>query len=108
AVDYSGYPDCRPEFIQEFERLANVATKAGVEGAKFRIHAPLIEMSKADIIRRAMDLRVDLSLTHSCYDPSPEGRPCGHCDSCLIRSKAFEEVGIPDPALASREAAAKS
>jgi 7-cyano-7-deazaguanine synthase len=100
AIDYSGYPDCRPEFIRAFEGLANLATKAGVEGAKFRVHAPLIEMSKADIIRRALDLGVDLSLTHSCYDPSPKGRACGHCDSCLIRQKAFEEVGINDPALA--------
>ena len=99
AVDYSGYPDCRPEFIKEFEKLANLATKAGVEGAKFRIHAPLIEMSKVEIIRRGLELGVDYSLTHSCYDPMPEGRPCGHCDSCLIRQKAFEELGMEDPAL---------
>ena len=101
AIDYSGYPDCRPEFIHEFERLANVATKAGVEGAKFRVHAPLIEMSKAEIIKRGLELGVDFSLTHSCYDPAPEGRPCGHCDSCLIRQKAFEELGMEDPALGS-------
>lgn len=99
AVDYSGYPDCRPEFIRAFESLADVATKAGVEGAKFKVHAPLIQMSKADIIRKGLELGVDFSLTHSCYDPSPNGRPCGHCDSCLIRAKAFEEVGMKDPAL---------
>jgi 7-cyano-7-deazaguanine synthase len=104
AVDYSGYPDCRPEFIQAFEQLANLATKAGVEGAKFRVHAPLIEMSKVEIIRRGLELGVDYSLTHSCYDPAPEGRPCGHCDSCLIRQRAFEELGMEDPAL-SRVAA---
>lgn len=97
AVDYSGYPDCRAEFIQAFEHLANLATKAGVEGAKFRIHAPLIDLSKKDVIRKGLDLGVDYSLTHSCYDPSPEGRPCGHCDSCHIRQKAFEELGLPDP-----------
>jgi 7-cyano-7-deazaguanine synthase len=102
AIDYSGYPDCRPEYIRAFEELANLATKAGVEGAKFRVHAPLIQMTKADIIRRGLELGVDLSLTHSCYDPSPEGRACGHCDSCLIRQKAFEEVGIADPALGVR------
>jgi 7-cyano-7-deazaguanine synthase len=102
AVDYSGYPDCRPEFIQGFEQLANLATKAGVEGAKFRIHAPLIEMTKPDIIRRGMKLGVDYSLTHSCYDPDERGRPCGHCDSCVIRQKAFEELAINDPAQAGR------
>jgi len=100
AVDYSGYPDCRPEFIQGFENLANLATKAGVEGAKFRIHAPLIEMTKTDIIRRGLSLGVDYSLTHSCYDPGENGRPCGHCDSCLIRQKAFESLNMSDPALA--------
>lgn len=99
AIDYSGYPDCRPEFIRAFEQLANLATKAGVEGAKFRVHAPLIEMTKVEIIRRGLELGVDFSLTHSCYDPSPEGRPCGHCDSCLIRQKAFDEMGMEDPAL---------
>ncbi len=97
AVDYSGYPDCRPEFIQAFEHLANLATKAGVEGAKFRIHAPLIDLSKKDVIRKGLDLGVDYSLTHSCYDPSTDGVPCGRCDSCLIRQKAFEELGLPDP-----------
>lgn len=100
AVDYSGYPDCRPEFVQAFERLANLATKAGVEGRPFRLHAPLIAMTKSEIIRRGLELGVDYSLTHSCYDPSPEGRACGECDACRIRSAAFEELGLADPALA--------
>lgn len=99
AVDYSGYPDCRPEFIAAFERLANLATKAGVEGSSFRIHAPLISLTKAEIIRLGLDLGVDYGLTVTCYDPSPEGASCGRCDACLIRSKAFAEVGLPDPAL---------
>lgn len=97
AVDYSGYPDCRPEFIDMFERLAVVATKAGVEGARFRIHAPLIELSKAEIIREGTRLGVDFSLTHSCYDPSPAGLACGACDSCLLRKQGFEQAGISDP-----------
>ena len=97
AIDYSGYPDCRPEFIEAFENLANLATKAGVEGRRFRIHTPLIKLSKADIIRRAIDLAVDLSLTHSCYDPSPEGLACGECDSCLLRLKGFRDAGMKDP-----------
>ncbi len=98
AIDYSGYPDCRPEFIEAFAHMANLATKAGVEGtSKFRIHTPLIEMSKADIVRKAIELGVDLSLTHSCYDPSPSGVACGKCDSCLLRAKGFEEVGAIDP-----------
>ena len=97
AIDYSGYPDCRPEFIEAFETLANLGTKAGVEGARFRVHAPLIKFSKAEIIRKASQLNVDLSLTHSCYDPSPEGLACGQCDSCLLRLKGFSEVGIEDP-----------
>lgn len=97
AVDYSGYPDCRPEFITAFERLAELATKAGVEGAKFHIHAPLISMSKADIIRKANQLGVDFSMTHSCYDPTPEGRACGQCDSCQLRLKGFREAGFEDP-----------
>jgi len=97
AIDYSGYPDCRPEFIQAFENLANLATKAGVEGRRFRIHTPLIKLSKADIIRKAVELGVDLSLTHSCYDPSPEGLACGQCDSCVLRLKGFREAGIEDP-----------
>ncbi len=102
AVDYSGYPDCRPEFIEAFERLARLATKAGVEGAAFRVHAPLIRMTKADIIRRGLELGVDYGMTHSCYDPDASGRPCGHCDSCLLRAKGFAEAGAADPALAPR------
>ncbi|HZA38631.1 MAG TPA: 7-cyano-7-deazaguanine synthase QueC [Candidatus Baltobacteraceae bacterium] len=97
AIDYSGYPDCRPEFIKTFEKLANLGTKAGVEGKRFQIHTPLIKFSKADIIRKAVELGVDLSLTHSCYDPSAEGRACGECDSCLLRLKGFREAGIKDP-----------
>ncbi len=98
ALDYSGYPDCRPEFIAAFERLANLATKAGVEGtAQFVIHAPLIKMSKAQIIRKGMALGVDYSLTLSCYDPSPAGEACGDCDSCHLRKKGFVEAGLSDP-----------
>jgi 7-cyano-7-deazaguanine synthase len=97
AIDYSGYPDCRPEFISAFEKLAGVATKAGVEGTQFRIHAPLISMSKAEIIRKGIDLGVDFSLTHSCYDPTPAGLACGECDSCRIRLQGFREAGLPDP-----------
>jgi len=97
ALDYSGYPDCRPEYIAAYERMANLATKAGVEGnQKLKIHTPLIELSKADIIRQGIELRVDYSLTHSCYDPSPEGLACGECDSCLLRLKGFQEAGIAD------------
>lgn len=96
AVDYSGYPDCRPEFIEAFERLANLATKAGVEGTRFRIHAPLIRMTKSEIIRVGLKLGVDYSLTHSCYDPAPDGRACGHCDSCLLRQRGFAEAGVSD------------
>ena len=103
AVDYSGYPDCRPEYLAAFERLANLATKAGVEGPRrFKIHAPLLSLSKAQIIRQAQELGVDLAVTHSCYDPSPDNRPCGRCDSCLLRAKGFSEAGIPDPALSNR------
>jgi 7-cyano-7-deazaguanine synthase len=97
AVDYSGYPDCRPEFIAAFEKLATLATKAGTEGAQFHIHAPLILMSKADIIRQAQKLGVDFSMTHSCYDPTPEGFACGECDSCQLRLKGFREAGLQDP-----------
>lgn len=97
AIDYSGYPDCRPEFIQSFEKLANVATKAAIEGYPFRIHAPLIELTKVQIIQKGLKLGVDYSLTHSCYDPV-DGRACGECDSCLIRKKAFESLGLKDPA----------
>ena len=97
AIDYSGYPDCRPEFIALFETLANVGTKAGAEGARIQIHAPLIKMSKADIVRKAVELDVDLSLTHSCYDPLPNGRACGKCDSCQLRRQGFREAGVNDP-----------
>ena len=98
AVDYSGYPDCRPEFIAAFERLANLATKAGVEGTlRFKIHAPLIKLTKAEIIRRGTELGVDYGLTHSCYDPDAAGRPCGQCDACLLRRKGFAEAGLADP-----------
>jgi len=97
AIDYSGYPDCRPEFIEAFQTVANVGTKAGVEGGRFQIHTPLIKFSKAEIIRKAVKLGVDLSLTHSCYDPSPDGLACGECDSCLLRLKGFREAGIQDP-----------
>src|SRR5438552_12993186 len=97
AIDYSGYPDCRPEFIALFETLANVGTKAGAEGGRIQIHAPLIKLSKAEIIRKAVELNVDLSLTHSCYDPTPDGRACGECDSCQLRLKGFREAGVTDP-----------
>ena len=98
AVDYSGYPDCRPEFIQAFETLATLATKAGVEGESFQIHAPLISLSKVDIIRAGLALGVDYSLTHSCYDPV-NGKACGRCDSCILRKQAFEQLGTTDPVL---------
>jgi 7-cyano-7-deazaguanine synthase len=97
ALDYSGYPDCRSEFITAFENLANLATKSGVEGQRFRIHAPLISLSKAEIIRRGTELGVDFSLTHSCYDPTADGRACGRCDSCQIRLKGFHAAGLQDP-----------
>ena len=97
AIDYSGYPDCRPEFIEAFERIASLGTKSGVDGTRFQIHTPLIELSKAEIIRKAVELRIDLSLTHSCYDPTPDGLACGECDSCLLRLKGFREAGIKDP-----------
>jgi 7-cyano-7-deazaguanine synthase len=98
AVDYSGYPDCRPAFLEAFERLARVATKAGVEGESLRVHAPLVALAKADIVRRGLALGVDLGLTLSCYDPDAAGRPCGRCDSCRIRAKGFADAGVPDPA----------
>jgi 7-cyano-7-deazaguanine synthase len=99
ALDYSGYPDCRPEFIQAFERMANLATKAGVEGrTRVRIHSPLIALTKAGIIQLGQKLGVDYSLTHSCYDPDVAGHPCGACDSCLLRAKGFAEAGVTDPA----------
>jgi 7-cyano-7-deazaguanine synthase len=101
ALDYSGYPDCRPEYIQAYEQMANLATKAGVEGSQhLKIHTPLIALTKAQIIERGLALGVDYALTHSCYDPDPAGRACGTCDSCLLRQRGFAEVGRQDPALA--------
>ncbi len=98
AIDYSGYPDCRPEFISAFEHMANLATKAGVEGrTRLRIHTPLASLNKAAIVKLAAEVGVDFALTHSCYDPDQEGRPCGHCDSCLLRKKGFAEAGMRDP-----------
>jgi 7-cyano-7-deazaguanine synthase len=98
ALDYSGYPDCRPEYIAAFEAMANLATKAAVEGqGRYRIHTPLIHLTKAEIIRRGLELGVDYALTHSCYDPTPAGLACGECDSCRLRLKGFAEVGLPDP-----------
>lgn len=101
ALDYSGYPDCRPEYIEAFERLAALATRAGVQGDRIRVHTPLIQMSKADIIRRGRALGLDYGLTHSCYDPHVDGRPCGRCDSCRLRARGFAEAGVPDPLLLS-------
>jgi 7-cyano-7-deazaguanine synthase len=98
AVDYSGYPDCRPEYVDAFERMANLATKAGVEGiTKIRIRTPLISLTKAQIIQKGMELGVDYALTHSCYDPSPQGLACGECDSCFLRKKGFKEANVKDP-----------
>jgi 7-cyano-7-deazaguanine synthase len=100
ALDYSGYPDCRPEYLEAFAKMANLATKAGVQGRlAFRIHAPLLQMTKAGIVARGAELGLDFRLTSSCYDPSPDGRPCGECDSCLLRAKGFRETGISDPLL---------
>jgi len=101
VLDYSGYPDCRPEYLRAFERMAALATRAGVEGRKVRIHAPLINLTKAKIIRRGLELRVDYSRTWSCYDPTAEGGPCGACDSCILREKGFREAGLPDPLLSA-------
>ena len=101
ALDYSGYPDCRPEYVAAFEAMASLATKAGVEGRqRLTVHAPLLALTKADIIRRGLALGVDYGLTSSCYDPGPDGRPCGACDSCRLRAKGFAEAGVPDPLLA--------
>ena len=97
ALDYSGYPDCRPEYIESFERTANLATKAGVSGKNFHIHTPLINMTKAEIIKSGTKLGIDYGLTFSCYDPQETGAPCGHCDACILRLKGFKEAGIPDP-----------
>ena len=99
ALDYSGYPDCRPEFIEAFENTARLATKAGVEGARFRIRAPLISMTKAEIVRRGVSLGLTYGVTHSCYDPFPRGTPCGRCDSCVLRARGFQEAGVEDPLL---------
>lgn len=99
ALDYSGYPDCRPEYIAAFERMATLATRAGVEGARFDIRTPLIAMSKGDIIRRGVALGLDYGLTHSCYDPDASGRPCGRCDSCVLRASGFAQAGVADPLL---------
>jgi 7-cyano-7-deazaguanine synthase len=99
ALDYSGYPDCRPEFIAAFEHLARLATKAGVEGGALRVHAPLQHLTKAETIRAGLALGVDYGLTHSCYDPLAGGRPCGHCDSCVLRARGFAEAGVEDPLL---------
>jgi 7-cyano-7-deazaguanine synthase len=97
AVDYSGYPDCRPEFVHAFESLAGLATRAGVEGARFTVHTPLMALDKAGIVRLGTSLGVDFTLTHSCYDPSPDGAACGRCDACRLRRKGFREAGVPDP-----------
>jgi len=98
AIDYSGYPDCRPEYIEAFERMAALATKVGVEGkTSLKVRAPLIRMTKGEIIRRGLELGVDYGMTHSCYDPAPDGKACGECDSCILRKKGFREAGVPDP-----------
>ncbi|WP_028463441.1 7-cyano-7-deazaguanine synthase QueC [Nocardia sp. 348MFTsu5.1] len=99
ALDYSGYPDCRPEYIEAFEKMANLATRVGVEGALLKIHTPLISMTKAQIVEKGLTLGVDYSITSSCYDPDHDGRPCGHCDSCLLRLRGFAEAGLADPLL---------
>jgi len=99
ALDYSGYPDCRPEYLRAFERVAALATRAGVHGRPLRILAPLLELSKADIIRQGVALGLDYGLTHSCYDPRADGRPCGRCDSCVLRAKGFSEAGVKDPTI---------
>ena len=103
ALDYSGYPDCRPEYIEAFERMAALATRAGVGGRQLRIHTPLIALTKAEIVKLGRRLGVDYGITWSCYDPTPQGTPCGHCDACLLRAKGFREAGVADPAAAKRE-----
>jgi len=103
ALDYSGYPDCRPEYVAAFERLAGLATKAAIEGERLQVRAPLLHLSKSDIIRRGHSLGLDYGLTHSCYRPSPHGRPCGRCDSCQLRARGFAEAGVDDPAVARAE-----
>jgi 7-cyano-7-deazaguanine synthase len=99
ALDYSGYPDCRPEFVRAFEQVARLGTRAGVEGAAFRVHTPLMTLDKAGIVRLGLSLGVDYALTHSCYDPAPGGAACGRCDACLLRRKGFREAGVPDPTI---------
>jgi len=99
ALDYSGYPDCRPEYLEAFERMASLATRAGVEGGQLRILAPLLRLTKADIISRGLALGLDYGLTHSCYDPQLDGQPCGTCDSCVLRARGFRAAGVPDPLL---------
>jgi len=101
ALDYSGYPDCRPEYLEAFAKMASLATRAGVEGRPLAILAPLVRMSKAEIVRRGTSLGLDYGLTHSCYDPLPDGAPCGRCDSCRLRARGFAEAGLPDPAIAT-------
>lgn len=101
AIDYSGYPDCRPAYLAAFEEMARLATRAGVQGERFRIHAPLLRMTKGEIVRAGASLGLDYGLTHSCYDPLPSGEPCRRCDSCVLRARGFEEAGLPDPLLAS-------
>ena len=102
ALDYSGYPDCRPEYIEAFERMAALATRAGVGGRQLRIHTPLIALTKAEIVKLGRRLGVDYGITWSCYDPTPQGTPCGHCDACLLRAKGFREAGVADPAAAAK------
>ena len=97
AIDYSGYPDCRPEFVRAFESLATLATRAGIEGVRYTVHTPLMSLDKAGIIRLGRSLGVDYSITHSCYDPSPDGAACGRCDACQLRARGFREAGVPDP-----------
>lgn len=99
ALDYSGYPDCRPEYLEAFERMASLATRAGVEGAPLTVRAPLLRLTKSEIIRTGLDFGLNYALTHSCYDPGPEGEPCGRCDSCRLRARGFQQAGVPDPAL---------
>lgn len=99
ALDYSGYPDCRPEYLEAFQKMANLATREGVEGRPIKIHAPLIHMKKSEIIKKGLELGLDYSLTHSCYQPTPDGLPCGRCDSCRLRRRGFEEAGIKDPSI---------
>lgn len=103
ALDYSGYPDCRPEFLDAFEHLASLATRTAVEGRPLRVLAPLLRLSKAQIIRRGLSLGLDYGLTHSCYDPRPDGSPCGHCDSCVLRARGFADAGVGDPLLSGQE-----